>query len=74
MDLLERVLDVSPLLGGVVAVLLKDHSVAVEGLAVVVCAPDNNDPFDVMSVAGVLGVLVSNRCHGSVSRCVDVPW
>lgn len=53
--LLEGVLDVSPLLGGVVAVLLEDHSVAVEGLAVVVGAPDDNDPFNVVSVASVLG-------------------
>lgn len=55
MDLLEGVLDVAPLLRWVVSILLKNHSVSVKSLASIVGAPDNNDPFNVVSVAGVLG-------------------
>lgn len=54
-DELKGVLDITPLLGWVVAILLKDDSVSVESLATVVGAPDNNDPFNVVSVASVLG-------------------
>lgn len=51
----EGVLNVTPLFGGMVTILLKDHPVAVEGLATVVGSPDDNDPLDIVPVPSVLG-------------------
>lgn len=62
------VLDVTPLLGRVFAVLLKDHSVAVKGPAAVVGAPDDDNPLNVVSVTSILFWFMLAMQHDSSTR------
>lgn len=54
--------------------MLKDHSVAVEGLAAIIGAPDENHPLDVVSVPSVLGkVHVVGDTELCLTAAAEVP-
>lgn len=52
--IVESVLNVTPLLRWVVSILLKDYSIPVERLAVIIRAPYHDNPLNVMAMTSVL--------------------